>query len=145
VVRCCPHVGNLEKDHPTLQFEARETDACNRNLLIPWQLYTCTGTAWTIAPEISSYRLRQYTQSLSYFVQAVSNYIFHMIVPYLYNTDSANLGAKTGFVFAGLSACLFVVSWFLVPDTAGLSVEEIDCAYRERVSPRKFRVWAERV
>ncbi|KAL2788748.1 putative MFS sugar transporter [Aspergillus keveii] len=114
------------------------------NLLIPWQLYACTGTAWTIAPEISSYRLRQYTQSLSYLVQALSNYIFHMIVPYLYNTDSADLGAKTGFVFAGLSACLFVVSWFLVPDTTGLSIEEIDRAYRERVSPRKFSVWAKR-
>ncbi|KAL3496564.1 general substrate transporter [Aspergillus germanicus] len=113
------------------------------NLLIPWQLVTCTGVAWTIAPEISSYRLRQHTQSLSFLVQAVSNYIFHMVVPYLYNTDSANLGAKTGFVFAGLTACLFVVSWVLVPDTAGLSVDEIDAAYRESVAPRKLRAWVE--
>ncbi|KAL6229493.1 hypothetical protein BDW75DRAFT_249641 [Aspergillus navahoensis] len=114
------------------------------NLLIPWQLVTCTGVAWTIAPEISSYRLRQHTQSLSFLVQAVSNYIFHMIVPYLYNTDSANLGAKTGFIFSGLSTFLFIVSWFLVPDAAGLSVDEIDAAYREGVAPRKLRVWAER-
>jgi uncharacterized membrane protein required for colicin V production len=66
-----------------------------------------------------------------------------LVVPYLYNTDAANLGAKTGFVFAGLTACLFVVSWVLVPDTAGLSVDEIDAAYRESVAPRKLRAWVE--
>ncbi|KAL3254268.1 hypothetical protein ABHI18_009030 [Aspergillus niger] len=113
------------------------------NLLIPWQLFTCTGVAWTMAPELSSYRLRQHTQSLSFLVQAVSSYIFHMIVPYLYNTGSADLGAKTGFVFAGLSACLLIVSWFLIPDTSGLLVTQIDAAYREGVAPRDFAKWAE--
>jgi SP family general alpha glucoside:H+ symporter-like MFS transporter len=61
-----------------------------------------------------------------------------MIVPYIYNTDAGNLGAKTGFVFAGLSAVLLVASWFVVPETAGRSVEEIDAAYQQGISPREF-------
>lgn len=94
--------------------------------------------AWTITPELSSSRLRQHTQSIGFLVQAVSSWLFHMIVPYIYNTDAGNLGAKTGFVFAGLSAVLLVGSWFMVPETAGKSVEEINAAYQQGVSPRKF-------
>lgn len=43
----------------------------------------------------------------------------------MYNIDSGNLGAKTGFVFAGTSVLLFCISWFVVPETSGLGVEEI--------------------
>jgi hypothetical protein len=43
----------------------------------------------------------------------------------MYNIDSGNLGAKTGFVFAGTSVLLFCISWFVVPETSGLSVEDI--------------------
>lgn len=43
----------------------------------------------------------------------------------MYNIDSGNLGAKTGFVFAGTSVLLFCISWFVVPETSGLTVEEI--------------------
>lgn len=43
----------------------------------------------------------------------------------MYNIDSGNLGAKTGFVFAGTSVLLFCISWFIVPETAGLTVEDI--------------------
>lgn len=43
----------------------------------------------------------------------------------MYNIDSGNLGAKTGFVFAGTSVLLFSISWFVIPETAGLTVEDI--------------------
>jgi hypothetical protein len=56
----------------------------------------------------------------------------------MYNVDAADLGAKTGFIFAGLSVLLFVMSWFMLPETSGLTVEDIDIAYTEKVSPRKF-------
>ncbi|KAJ6032519.1 hypothetical protein N7540_003251 [Penicillium herquei] len=109
------------------------------NLLIPWQIYSCTGMAWTMTPEIASSRLRQHTQSIAFLVQAASSWVFHMIVPYIYNTDAGNLGVKTGFIFAGLSGILLVVSWFMVPETANKTVEEINAAYEQGVSPRKFQ------
>jgi SP family general alpha glucoside:H+ symporter-like MFS transporter len=57
----------------------------------------------------------------------------------MYNIDSGNLGAKTGFVYAGLTVVVAVISWFLVPETAGLSVEDIDRAYEMGTSPRHFK------
>ncbi|KFY47535.1 hypothetical protein V496_10597 [Pseudogymnoascus sp. VKM F-4515 (FW-2607)] len=96
------------------------------NVLISFQIYTCVSTSWTMAPELSSYRLRQHTQSLGYIIQALSSWLFQFVVPYMYNIDSGNLGAKTGFVFAGTSVLLFSISWFVIPETAGLTVEDIE-------------------
>lgn len=91
-----------------------------------------------MAPELSSYRLRQHTQSIGYIVQALGSWLFQFVVPYMYNVDAGNLGAKTGFVFAGTTVLLFVITWFMVPETLGLTIEDIDLAYEDKLSPRKF-------
>jgi SP family general alpha glucoside:H+ symporter-like MFS transporter len=110
-----------------------------RNVLISYGVYATVGVAWTICPEISSHRLRQYSQSVAFIVGAIGGWLFNFITPYMYNVDSGNLGAKTGFVYAGLTVVVAVISWFLVPETAGLSVEDIDRAYETGTSPRHFK------
>jgi hypothetical protein len=50
---------------------------------------------------------------------AFFTWFFAFTVPYIYNVDSGNLGARTGFVFMGTSICLVIGSWILVPNTAG--------------------------
>jgi hypothetical protein len=57
----------------------------------------------------------------------------------MYNVDSGNLGARTGSVFAGLSVLLIIGTWYLVPETTGLTVEEIDKAYNDKVNTRQFQ------
>jgi SP family general alpha glucoside:H+ symporter-like MFS transporter len=111
----------------------------SRNILISYTSYANVGVAWTICPEISSHRLRHYSQSVAFITGAVSGWLFSFITPYMYNVDSGNLGAKTGFVYAGLTVIIGAVSWFLVPETAGLTVEDIDLAYETGVKPRGFK------
>ncbi|KAF3390848.1 Alpha-glucosides permease MPH2 [Talaromyces pinophilus] len=108
------------------------------NLLISYGVYATVGIAWTICPEISSHRLRQYSQSVGFFTGAVGGWLFSFVTPYMYNVDSGNLGAKTGFIYAGLTVVVFAISWFIIPETAGLSVEDIDNAYEKGTSPREF-------
>lgn len=110
------------------------------NLLITWQLFTCFMVSWSMSPEISSYKLRQPTQSISIIVQAFTTWVFAFCTPYMYNVGagSGNLGAKTGFVFMGSSIVLFVLAYLWIPETHGLTTEEIDYLYENKVSPRKF-------
>ncbi|CAG8951716.1 hypothetical protein HYFRA_00005516 [Hymenoscyphus fraxineus] len=110
------------------------------NLLISWQLVTSFMVSWTMAPELSSYRLRQPTQSIGICMQALTSWFFAFVTPYMYNIGpgSGNLGAKTGFVFAGTSILLGIMAWLWLPETRGLSTEELDRLYEERVSPREF-------
>lgn len=110
------------------------------NLLITWQLFTCFMVSWSMSPEISSYKLRQQTQSISIIVQAFTTWVFAFCTPYMYNVGagSGNLGAKTGFVFMGSSIILFVMAYLWIPETHGLTTEEIDHLYESKVSPRRF-------
>lgn len=59
----------------------------------------------------------------------------------MYNigAGSGNLGAKTGFVFMGSSIILLVMAYLWIPETHGLTTEEIDYLYENKVNPRKFR------
>jgi hypothetical protein len=41
------------------------------------------------------------------------------------NPDAGNLGAKVGFVFAGLGLPLCVAIYFMVPETMGLSYDDV--------------------
>lgn len=73
-------------------------------------------------------------------MQAFTSWLFAFVTPYMYNVGagSGNLGAKTGFVFMGSSILLLVVSYFWIPEIRGLTTEEIDYLYGNKVSPRRF-------
>lgn len=109
-----------------------------RNLLISLGTSLLQGMGWPIAAELSSYRLRAKTISAGVIAQTLSTWITLFTVPYMYNVDSGNLGARTGFVFAGLSLILIAIGWFVIPDTTGMTADEIDHAYIQNVSPRHF-------
>lgn len=111
----------------------------HRNVLITFQTSLIQGMGFPIAAEISSLKLRAKTLSLGVMAQAFSGWLTQFTVPYMYNVDSGNLGARTGFVFAGMSVLLIVCAWFIVPETSGLTAEEIDKAYSEKVSVCKFQ------
>ncbi len=94
---------------------------------------------WPIAAEMSSYRLRAKTISIGVICQTISTWVTLFTVPYMYNVDSGDLGARTGFVFIGTTVLLLVAGYFMVPDITGLTAKHIDHAYDQRVSPRQFR------
>jgi hypothetical protein len=94
-----------------------------------------------MSPELSSYKLRQLTQSISIVMQAFTAWLFAFVTPYMYNvgSGSGNLGAKTGFVFMGSSILLLVMAFLWIPETQGLTTEDIDYLYKKKISPRRFR------
>lgn len=93
---------------------------------------------WSTAAEISSLRLRAKSMSLGIMVQTLTTWLFTFTVPYMYNVDSGDLGARTGFVFAGLSVFLIWGAFAIVPNTTGLSPGDIDELYEARVPARDF-------
>lgn len=52
-------------------------------------------------------------------------WLIGFITPYMINPDSGNLGGKVGFVFAGLGFPLCILFFFFIPETAGMSFEEV--------------------
>ncbi|KAH8669049.1 general substrate transporter [Xylariales sp. PMI_506] len=108
------------------------------NLLIAIQTSFIQAVGYSIAAEVSSYRLRGKTISLATISQAIVNWAVGFTVPYMYNVGSGNLGPRTGFIFAGFSVVLLVVGHFAVPDTTGMTASEIDDAYAKKIPARNM-------
>lgn len=66
------------------------------------------------------------------------------VLPYLFNPNKANLGAKVAFIFGGLSVLCLIYLWFCQPETTGLSYEELDEMFINRVPTRKFQQYRKR-
>ena len=66
--------------------------------------------------------------------------IIAVITPYMVDTDQGNLGPKVFFVWGSLCACAFVYAYFLIPETKGLSLEQVD-RMMEETTPRNSAKW----
>lgn len=59
-------------------------------------------------------------------------------MPYLMDSDYANLQSKVGFIYGSLSVASIGFVYFCVPECHGRSFEEIDQMFREKISLRNF-------
>lgn len=92
------------------------------------------GTApWIVNAEIYPLRFRGFGGG----VAAMSNWSANLVVSMTFLTLTENLGSwGTFLLYGGFSAIGFVVIYFLVPETKGVSLEEI-----EKVLRKGFRPW----
>lgn len=68
------------------------------------------------------------------------NCIIAVITPYMVDEDKGNLGAKVFFIWGSLCTCCFVYSYFLIPETKGLTLEQVDQMLSE-TNPRTSARW----
>jgi len=54
--------------------------------------------------------------------------------------NKGNLGPKVFFVWGGLCSCCFVYAYFLIPETKGLSLEQVD-RMLEETTARNSSKW----
>ncbi|KAH8694192.1 general substrate transporter [Talaromyces proteolyticus] len=90
--------------------------------------------SYAISGETSTLHLRAKSQGLGWFVNSAGSAVFSAFLPYLYNSDAANLGGKIGFIFCGLSGLACLVSWLYVPEMKGLTVTEVDEMFESDLS-----------
>jgi len=96
--------------------------------------------AWVVIGEIFPLPIRSRGVGLSTASNWFWNCIIAVITPYLMGEKYADL--KTNIFFMWGSLCIISVSfaYFLVPETKGLSLEQVD-RMMEEVNPRKSRTW----
>lgn len=96
-------------------------------------------TVWVVTSEISTGKNRGKLMSLSTATNWFFNWMVSFTFPYLFNTDSAGLGARVGFIYGILTLVAVVWVYFFLPETAGLSLEEIHKNFEQHMPARKFR------
>lgn len=104
-----------------------------------WYNVTIGATAYTILCEVSTSRLRIKTIAIGLATQNALYMMWSFVLPYLFNPDKANLGARVGFIFGSLAVLCLVYLWFFLPETAGRTYEELDEMFIKGVSARQFK------
>jgi sugar porter (SP) family MFS transporter len=96
--------------------------------------------AWILIGEIFPLPIRSRGVGLSTASNWLWNTIIAVITPYMVGSDQGNLKSSVFFVWGGLCTCAFVYSYFLVPETKGLSLEQVD-RMMEESTPRTSAKW----
>ncbi|TGO10156.1 hypothetical protein BTUL_0143g00270 [Botrytis tulipae] len=98
--------------------------------------------AWVVIGEVFPLPIRSRGVGLSTASNWLWNCIIAVITPYLVGTEKgqANLGAKVFFLWGSLCTCCLVYAYFLVPETKGLSLEQVD-RMLEETTPRNSAKW----
>jgi len=88
--------------------------------------------AWVVTGEIFPLAVRAKAMSLSVASNWLWNWAIAYATPYLVNVapGSAGLESKVFFIWGSTCACCWIFTYFCVPETKGLSLEQIDIMYQ---------------
>ncbi|KAI1793556.1 MFS monosaccharide transporter [Ganoderma leucocontextum] len=88
--------------------------------------------AWVITGEIFPLNVRAKAMSLSVASNWLWNFGIGYATPYLVNSGpgNANLGVKVFFIWGSTCAGCAVFTYFCIPETKGLSLEQVDLLYQ---------------
>jgi sugar porter (SP) family MFS transporter len=96
--------------------------------------------AWILIGEIFPLPIRSRGVGLSTASNWLWNTIIAVITPYMVGENHGNLKSSVFFVWGGLCTAAFVYAFLLVPETKGLSLEQVD-RMMEESSPRTSAKW----
>jgi MFS family permease len=98
--------------------------------------------AWVVVGEIFPLPIRSRGVGISTASCWFWNCIIATVTPYLVGAEakSADLGPKVFFIWGSFCCCSAIFAYFFVPETKGLSLEQVD-RMLEEVSPRKSAGW----
>jgi MFS transporter, SP family, sugar:H+ symporter len=93
--------------------------------------------AWAVTSEIYPSRTRSVNIALS----AASNWSFNFFIGFATPFITSSIGFAYGYVFAACNFLAVLVVYFLLPETRGRSLEEIDTMFLMKVKPWKSSKW----
>ncbi|KAI1873996.1 uncharacterized protein JN550_002575 [Neoarthrinium moseri] len=96
------------------------------------------GSSLAVAGEVSATRLRAKSVGLGFSWSCIVSIIWTIVLPYLFNSDQANLGGHIGWIFCGMGLIMLVLLYFFVPETKGRSFDELDILFERKVPARAF-------
>ncbi|KAH8652119.1 general substrate transporter [Xylariales sp. PMI_506] len=96
--------------------------------------------AWVVVGEVFPLPIRARGVALSVSSNWLWNTIIAVITPYMVGSTEGNLQSSVFFVWGGLCSCALVYTYYLVPETKGLTLEQVD-RMMDETTPRLSAKW----
>ncbi|KIY70206.1 MFS transporter [Cylindrobasidium torrendii FP15055 ss-10] len=109
-------------------------------IYIFWFASTWGPGAWVVIGEIFPLPIRSRGVALSTASNWLWNTIIAVITPYMVAPDRGNLKSHVFWVWGGLCGTCFVYAYLLIPETKGLTLEQVD-QMMEETTPRTSAAW----
>jgi hypothetical protein len=93
---------------------------------------------WAIQSEVPSQRLRTRTVGLAQAMDFVFAWLCTYCSPYFINPESLNWGPKYCYIWTGSNLILAAWVFFVIPETRGRTLEQLDELFENKVSTLKF-------
>ncbi|KAJ5495064.1 hypothetical protein N7539_000180 [Penicillium diatomitis] len=98
---------------------------------------TIAPSAGLAAVEMHSVRLRTYGQAHTTSLYGIFSFGAMFWTPYMLDVNYGNMGPNVGYFYAAVTVFIGVLAYLLVPETAGLTLEQIDDIFNSAVRPWK--------
>ncbi|KAH8802485.1 high-affinity glucose transporter [Xylogone sp. PMI_703] len=103
---------------------------------------SCWGPSpWVVTGEIFPLKVRAKSLSMTTAMNWLFNWALAYATPYLVNYGYANLQSKIFFLWGGCCFICIAFVYFMIYETKGLSLEEVDQLYDEVSSARQSSKW----
>lgn len=125
---------------------APKSDAASKVLIALVCVYifafasTWGPTAWVLMGELFPLPIRAKGVALATASNWFWNCIIRLVTPYMVDADHGNLRSKVFFVWGSTCVLGLLFAYFCVPETKGLSLEEVD-RMMEETTPRTSKSW----
>ncbi|KAI5475107.1 hypothetical protein MNV49_001932 [Pseudohyphozyma bogoriensis] len=88
--------------------------------------------AWVVTAEIYPLSIRAKAMSMSTAANWLLNLIIGIVTPYMVDSGAGNadLQSKVFFIWGGFCVICFLFVYFVIPETRGLKLEQVDLLYR---------------
>ncbi|KAF2454029.1 general substrate transporter [Lineolata rhizophorae] len=96
--------------------------------------------AWVVIGEVFPLPIRAKGVALSTASNWLWNFVIGYITPYMVDPEEGDLGAKVFFVWGSTCTLCVIFAFFLVPETKGLSLEQVD-RMLEETTPIQSSKW----
>ncbi|KAJ5553231.1 hypothetical protein N7494_002609 [Penicillium frequentans] len=90
--------------------------------------FSWAGVPWVICSEIYPLRVRGLCMSICVATHWLFNFVIARSTPYMIS----NIGFGTYFVFAACTTLAVPFVWFMIPETKGMKLEEVDALFEGR-------------
>jgi hypothetical protein len=98
---------------------------------------TIAPTAGLASVEMHSVSLRTYGQANTTVLYGLFSFGATFWTPYMLDPDHGNMGANVGYFYAAVTVMIACLVFVLVPETAALTLEQIDDVFNSGVRPWK--------
>jgi hypothetical protein len=88
--------------------------------------------------EAAALHVKEKTNLLACVISVLTTFVTSFTIPYLINERYANLGAKVGYVYGSINVVMAALTYFIIPELKGRTLEEVDQLFASGAPLRKF-------